>query len=657
MNANDPILALFNQAMQLQQKGQLSEARELYEKILILNPRHGHTLHMLGAIDFDMGRYEESEKFARAALAEIQDVPMFYYTLGNALIAQKKRDEGLKSYQQALAIKPEFVNCLNKIGDVYRQDGEDDIAFSYFARAAAIRPDAHAYAHMGFILQDKAQYKAAAEHYERALVLDPESSQILNNLGLVNDALGKYEDAIAYYKRALAIKPNNVEILSNFALTFKNLGRLDEAIACFKQALDIAPDHPQLYGNLLLTMVYAASVSPSELATTARIFGERIADPHLRQRSLIRDKNPERKLRIGYCSPDFCEHPVNYFFQPLIKFHDRDQFELFAYSNTMKEDATTGCLKRFFDHWRDIRNLNDDQAADLIEQDKLDILIDLAGHTGNNRLMVLARKPAPLQVTWLGYPATTGMRAIDYRITDHVIEPIGMTEHLNTETLWRLKGVFTCYNPHENSPAVTPRPPFETNGYITFGCFNNFAKVTDPVIKTWTKILEQVPNSRLLLEIPGLNDPKSAALITERLRSVGLPMERVILEPRKRSNQFVLYNRIDMALDPFPCAGGTTSMDTLWMGVPFVTLDGEHYVSRMGVSILTYAGLPELIAKNLEEYIRLAVDLAQDHERLRTMRHHLREKVMASPLMIQEPFVSDMEDAYRGMWRKYCASN
>lgn len=343
-----------------------------------------------------------------------------------------------------------------------------------------------------------------------------------------------------------------------------------------------------------------------------------------------------------------------YFLEPLIRSHGRRHFEIFAYSNSMKEDKVTARLRGEFDHWRNIKLLNDDQAADMIEADAIDILVDLAGHAGHMRLLLFARKPAPIQVTWLGYPATTGMSAMDYRITDALAEPPGMTEHLNTETLWRLPNLFCCYQPHENSPAVIGHPPFEDNGYITFGCFNNFTKVTDPVLATWARILEGVPQSHLLLEIGGLESTQYRAEVRDRLQRLGLPLDRVILEPRKGSNQFVLYNRIDIALDPFPCVGGTTSMDTLWMGVPFVTLAGDHFASRMGVTILTNAGIPELIASNVDEYVSLGTSLGLDQDRLRALRAGLRDRVAKSPLMDQTAFACNMEAAYRGMWRRWC---
>ncbi|MGH6742302.1 MAG: hypothetical protein ACREDY_25290, partial [Bradyrhizobium sp.] len=377
---------------------------------------------------------------------------------------------------------------------------------------------------------------------------------------------------------------------------------------------------------------------------------------HLRTRPFVRDAAPERRLRIGYVSPDFREHAVNYFFEPLLRLHDRSRFEVFGYYNALYEDGVTKRLRQSFDHWRNITSLSDDKAADMIEADKIDILIDLAGHTGYNRLLTFARKPAPVQVTWLGYPATTGVKAIDYRISDPYTEPPGMTEHLNVETLWRLPEFFCCYQADAKNPAVIDHPPSGDNGYITFGCFNNFAKVTDPVLAAWARIMERVPDSRLLLEIVGLEAQQFRAAVEERLQRLGLPLERVILEARRKSNQFVLYNKIDIALDPFPCVGGTTSMDTVWMGVPFVTLAGRHFLSRVGVTVLSNAGMPELITNTVDDYVDLAVRLATDRDWLRRLRHNMRDRVVNSPLMNQEVFARAMEDAYRGMWCKWCAS-
>jgi predicted O-linked N-acetylglucosamine transferase (SPINDLY family) len=632
------------------------EAAVHFERALVLKPDAAEAWSNLGNVLREQGRLDDAVTRYKRALALRPDYAEAWNNLGSALHTQGKPDEAVRQYERAIALNPGLADAHNNCGNAFQVQGKLIEAIAQYERAIALNPafsDAHN--NLGKLLHEQGRFDDAKTHYERALTLRPDCAEFLNNLGTVFVTQNKFDEAVPFFERALALNPDPVETLNNLGGMFFVQGKSEDAIACYRQALAVKPNSGKTYDNLLRIMVHTASVSPAELAATAREYGERLADPLRRQRPLIRDRNPDRRLRIGYVSPDFRNHVVNYFFESLLKLHDRQQFEVFAYSSALREDTVTARLKQEFDHWRGIQFQNDDQVADLIEADKIDILIDLAGHTGNNSLLVFARKPAPVQVTWLGYPATTGMTAIDYRITDIHAEPVGMTENLNTETLWRLPEIFCCYQAHENSPAVIDHPPFEDNGYVTFGCFNNFSKVTAPVLETWGQILARVPNSRLLLEISGLESPRFRAGIEARLQRFALPFDQLILVPRKRSNQFVLYNRIDIALDPFPCNGGTTSMDTMWMGVPFVTLAGDHFVSRMGVTILTNAGIPELIAKDREEYVSLAVNLALDKERLRSLRHNLRQKVVASPLMNQPTFVHNMEAAYREMWRKWCA--
>ena len=642
---NPAIQGIFNDALQHHQAGRLAEAEQLYRQILALDPHHTDSLHLLGVLAGQVGRYDFAVELIGQAIAVRGDDPLFHYNLANALRDQGKPDEAAAGYERALKFKPDLAEAHNNLGIIFQSQGRLDDAAAHFTRALASKPDyVDVFGNLCAVLIDQEKFGHAEKLYKHMLSLKPDDAGILNDLGCALQYQQKFYEAQACLERALALKPDLADAYNNMGSTLKAQGKLDEAIALYRKALALRPSG-LIYSNILMAMIYAASIPPQELAATAREFGERIADPLRRQRPFVRDKDPERKLRIGYVSPDFRNHVVNYFFEPLLKLHDRQQFEVFAYYNAPLEDDVTARLKQEFDHWRNIKPLSDDAAADLIEADTIDILIDLAGHTTKNRLLVFARKPAPVQVTWLGFPATTGMDAMDYRITDSYAEPPGMTEHLNTEALWRLPGIFCCYQAHENSPDVVDNPPFEDNGYITFGCFNNFAKVTDPVLETWARILAQVPGSRLLLEISGIDNPEFCASAEVRLQRLGLPLDRVILEPRKRSNQFVLYNRIDIALDPFPCNGGTTSMDTMWMGAPFITLAGEHFVSRMGVTILTNAGMPELIAKNRDEYVSLAVNLALDKDRLRSLRQNLRQKVAASPLMNQPAFARNMEAA------------
>jgi len=427
-------------------------------------------------------------------------------------------------------------------------------------------------------------------------------------------------------------------------------------VASYRRVLEIRPDFVEAHNNLLLAMQYAEGYSPAEIFAEHVAFARQFEEP-LKGRWPLHEnsREPCKRLKVGYVSPDFRRHSVAYFIEPVLAHHDKNEVEVTCYCNNSQRDEVTDRLSRYADRWLDCSRLSDDELAQRILSDGIDILVDLAGHTANNRLLVFARKPAPIQVTWLGYPATTGLTAMDYRMTDRHAEPPGMTEHLNVETLWRLPGFFCCYRAHENSPPVIDHPPSDDKGHITFGCFNNFSKVTDAALKLWAQILDRVPTARLLLEIRGIDRPTFRAETEARLQRLGLPLERVTLEARSPANQYALYNQIDIALDPFPCNGGTTSLDALWMGVPFVTLAGSHFVSRMGVSILTNAGLPELIADTPEDYVELATRLALKPEWLRDLRYQLRQRVANGPLMDESAFTRQLEAAYRGMWQAYCA--
>lgn len=631
------------------------EAAEIFARILEKNPQDFNALSNTASILFNKDEYEQALEYYSRALTTNPKSPNVHNDIGRSLKYLSRHEEALLSFEKAIEYKPDYVEALLSAGKIYRENVQLDKALNYYSRIRLIVDQEEAYANVVHIYWELGRYSEAIMEAEEALKKFPESVINLNALGNVYSTISKYEEALSCFERAFSLEPDNVETLSYIGATLKNLGRLEESINVQKKALGPSASAPWIYGNLLLTMVYASFVSPEELTAVSREFGEKITDPLMRDRPFKNDKALNRKLKIGYISPDFREHAVSYFLSPIYKL-DKEKFETFAYARVPKEDDFTIKIRKEFDHWRDIKFLNDDAAADLIESDKIDILVDIAGHTAHNGLMVFARKPAPIQVTWLGHPATTGMKAMDYRITDSYAEPPGMTEDLNIETLWRMPDIFCSYSSHANSPPVIDHPPFEDNGYITFGCFNNFTKVNDAVLSAWAKIMNMVPDSRLLLEISGIKNEKTLAGVERRIAEQGIDLERVILEPRTQANQFVLYNKIDIALDPFPCNGGTTSMDTLWMGVPFVTLSGRHFVSRMGVSILTNVGMPELIAESIDEYVSIAVNLAQDKEKLRHMRHNLRERTAASPLMDQDRFARNMGDSYRQMWKKWVES-
>ena len=628
-----------------------AESMDMYKKAIQLKPDYVEAIGNLASLCLSENRLDEALFHCKKALALKPDYAFVLYNMGAIHELQSKFQDALSYYEKALSFKPDIAFALSGVGRMLQRSKKPNEAFDYFKRSVVIQPTAEAYAHMGEILQDSPRKREAEEYYKIALSLKPDNPEYLNNLGGIYSCMERFRDAYNCYKRVLDIQPDNPATLNNMASSLKAFSQLDEAIACHIRSLELRPKHAPTYTNLLLAMVYSSSVTAEQLFKKAKEFGEFVADPLLKNYKFDNHLISDRKIRIGYVSPDFRAHSVNYFFEPLLNNHNRDDFEIFGYSNVEKPDAVTNRLQSKFDCWRDISELDDDKAADLIHEDKIDILIDLAGHTGRNRLLVFARKPAPVQATWLGYPATTGVKAIDYRIVDGYAAPEGAAENFSIEKLYRLPEIFCCYSGRPNKPPVIDHPPFDDNGYITFGCFNNFAKVTDDVLAVWGQILHKVPNSRLMLEIGGLDEFHDDLM--HRLGRIGLPADRLVLLQKRPENQYVLYNKIDIALDPFPCNGGTTSMDTMWMGVPMISLAGDSFVSRMGVTILTNAGLPQFIANTKDEYIEKAITLAQDKSMLRAVRQGMRGRVEASPLMDQARFARNMEDAYKDMWKKY----
>jgi len=452
----------------------------------------------------------------------------------------------------------------------------------------------------------------------------------------------------------LALKPDWADALCNLGRAWKATGRLDEAIACFRRALALEPLCVSAHDNLLNTLHYDPAWDMhsifAEHVQWNRLHAEplqRLVLPHANER------DPMRRLRIGYVSPDFRHHPGGRFILPLLESHDRRQVEVFGYCQLAVPDQLTAKLRSHTDTWRNITALSDQQAAELIRQDRIDILVDLAGHTADNRLLVFARKPAPVQVTYLGYPTTTGLAAIDYRLSDRYLKPDQSDDSYFTEKSICLEGTYWCYEPSLVNQAVNELPALSAKT-ITLGCLNNFCKVSPAALETWAGLLNKLDDSRLVLHSGhGSHRERVIRLMADR----GIAADRLEIVGRVSPEEyFKTYQRIDIALDPFPFAGGTTTCDALWMGVPVVTLAGRTVVGRAGVSILSNVGLPELIARTPEDYVKIAVDLAGDMPRLAELRSILRRRMEESPLMDKMSYARGIEAAYRAMWRTWCAS-
>ncbi|MBV5323783.1 MAG: tetratricopeptide repeat protein, partial [Rhodospirillaceae bacterium] len=422
--------------------------------------------------------------------------------------------------------------------------------------------------------------------------------------------------------------------INNLGNLLREQGRLQESVACFRKAIEISPDYLGAHSNLLFTLNSLADITPAEICAEHRRFGDMIQAPAGPVQPHDNTADPARKLRIGYLSPDFLGHSVAYFIENLLEFHNKDRFEIVCYAINKRMDSLSRRLQSRVALWRSCSFMTDDELAAQIRADKIDILVDLAGHTAENRLTVMARKPAPIQVTYLGYPNTTGLSRIDYRLTDAQVDPPGEADLVHVEKLVRLPRSFLCFRPSDFAGEVPVRPVV-ANGYVTFGSFNVMAKMTDEVVAVWSRILREVPKSRLVMKCNAFSDPETLALYRQRFGDCGVASERLDLMGRQPliGDHLATYGRIDIALDPFPYNGTTTTCEALWMGVPMVALQGGHHVGRVSAALLQHVGLGELVATDADDYVARAKALALDPARIQALSAGLRPAMAASPLM------------------------
>jgi predicted O-linked N-acetylglucosamine transferase (SPINDLY family) len=557
-----------------------------------------------------------------------------------------------RSYREILQLEPEHADSLHLLGVIALQTGNLKSALTLVQRAVALRPDAPASRNnLGQVLARLGNHDEAARSYEAAIGLDPGYAEACNNLGYVRHLQDRLPEAEALYIRAIDLDPAYAEPHTNRGNLLKDRGEIDAAIACYRRAIELRPDLPALHSNLLLALHYHPGYSPTQLKREHGAWAERHVTPlQALRRPHENARDPDRRLRVGYVSPDFREHPVARFVLPLFREHDRRQVEVFAYSDVAVPDAVTGLLREHVDRWREVAALGHDQLADAVRADGIDILVDLAAHSGGNRLLAFARKPAPVQITYLAYCSTTGVDAIDYRVTDHFLDPAG-TSRRYTEASLFLPGCYWCYS----APPLTGSAHAATEraqGPLTFGCLNNFAKVTDVTLRLWTRLLRRVPEACLLVYA---RTEAHRDRVLRALRQAGVDESRAAFVGRQPlADYLATYRRIDVALDPYPYGGGTTSCDALWMGVPVVSLAGRTAVSRAGSTLLSHVGLDHLVTRSEEQYVEIAAGLIRDARGLAAVRRELRRRLESSPIMDAPQFASDLEAVFRTAWRAWC---
>jgi predicted O-linked N-acetylglucosamine transferase (SPINDLY family)/predicted SAM-dependent methyltransferase len=651
------ISQLVAQARSLRTRGDLQEARAACARVLEIDSAHGEALALLWDLCHELADDASAIPWLGRALDSNPRSAQTHYMLGCCLQDLRRDDEAIASFRRAIDLDPAHAKAANNLGCLLEARGDLEQAAVSYDAAVRAQPDlANAFYNRGNLRKQQGRFGDAEADFRRAVALQPGTADWHSNLGEALLMQWKVEEALACQRAALAIDPDNTKAHFGLGNALQSLGRPDQAEQAFRAALGLAS--ADAHDNLLLCLHYRHGDEPELMLKEHLAWAEKhaAAAPRMDVRPDI-DRSPGRRLRIGYLSPDFRHHAVAWAIEPMLAAHDHGDFHIFFYSNVAQPDATTQRFRGLCDEWRDVHRMSLDQVARQIRADRIDVLVDLAGHTAGGRPLVLARKPAPLQVSWQGYPNTTGLAAVDYRITDAWADPEGMTEAHYTEKLLRMPSGFFCYGPPPDAPDPAPLLA-DVPGRVTFGCFNNLPKVTPEIIGLWSRLLQALPEARMVMKAPSLDQESARSHVRDLFAAHGVDPSRVhLLEPTETHAQHLAcYGQIDIALDPFPYHGTATTCEALWMGVPVISLAGRTHVARVGVSILSRVGLDELIAHTHDEYLEKAMALARDLPRLRRLHAELRDRMRGSPLLDASALARSVETAYRDIWRSWCSA-
>ena len=615
------------------------------EAALAASPEDALLRARLGSIQMALGRTGDAVANLKRAADAAPGAGVIWNEYGLALAAGGDARAAEAALRRALSLSPEVPQVHNNYGNLLRGRGDYRGAVASYAAALERKPDyLEARANMGVALQDAGDAAAAIACFETVLESRPDDAATWTHLGAALAKQGRLSDAEAAHRKAIDLRPDSPDPYNNLGIVLKDQGRLIEARAAYQGALDRAPDDAGVHSNLLMCLCYDPAVIAAETVALHREWANRHAPVRETEAFDVADSGP---LRVGYLSPDFREHSVAYFVEGPFAHHDPNRVSVYGYSDTGAADATTDRLRASVPHWRDVFADDDDALYRRIRDDGIQVLVDLAGHTANNRLSVFARRAAPVQVTWLGYGMTTGLPQMDYLLSDRWVDPPGPADDWCTETIHRLPGGFMCYAPPED----VPLPAREAGAPVTFGSFNNLSKVNNGVVALWAQVLSAVPDSRLVLKSRQLADPALAARLREGFAAHGIDAGRLRFAGRteSRAEHYALYGQVDVALDTFPYNGATTTCEALWMGTPVVALTGDRHVGRFGLTFLTRAGYPEWVAETAEGYVAIAARLAKERPDPATVRARVAE----SKLVDGKRAARDMEDAFETMWRRW----
>lgn len=646
------------------ESGDLLAAERAFGSVLEAAPEHARAISLLAVVRLAQNRAPEAEALLRRAIAQDPSPHLFWFNLGNALATQSQVAAAADAFDAAVARAPEHFPALFNLGRARLELRQFDAAIGAGRRFTRLRPDdASALTELGTMHYRKAQatllvaeFDAAIDLFRQALDLRDVPPASLHNARLfLGDALcrrARHTEALVLFRQLHAAAPQELDANINLANCLNSLGRIRDAAAHYETVVRLYPEHLPAISSAISAADYDhrlnAVDNTRKRGEMMRLFA---GAEHYRTWPNLRD--PDRRLRIGYISPDYREHVAMTLFAGVLARHDRVNFEIYAYDATAFRDAHNRALRLSVDHWREIDTLSTAAAAELIRADGIDILVDLAGHTAGNRLMVLARKPAPVQATWLAYPGSTGLPEVDYIVSDPHTSPPAC-DAFYSETVWRLPATRFCFTPPAGSPAPRLAP---TRAPLTFGCFNNLSKINPAVLALWKRILDALPDARLLFKYSALDDPSGRDALAAALSAAGIDATRVEMRGWSRYvDALDQYAEVHIALDPFPFCGGLTSLDALWMGVPVVTLSQQLMAGRQTEAFLRILKHPELVAADAAAYVRTAIELAHDPARIARYRDTLRAAMQASALLDYPTFTRELEGAWRGMWRTWCCS-
>lgn len=639
----------------LQQLDRLEEAEACVRQALAIRPDDAEAHGNLGSTLHRLGRLEEAEASYRSALGIAPGDAAVHNNLGITLQEMGRLDEAEAHFRMALGLNPGDAATHDNLGNLLLHLGRVADAEASYRQAVLRAPgEAKFNANLGNLLRMQSRFDEAESTLRQALASDPGDVRALSRLALTLQDRGRLHEAEACYRTILQIRPDSAGVIGNLGQTLMMLGRLDEAGECFRQALRTSPEHGALYSNFLYYLTLSASADPQAVSAEHRGFGERFETglrPHWPAHANTRD--PERGLRVGFVSPDFHNHAVASFIEPvLIHLSGYPHLTLHAFYNSFIHDDVTRRLRGHFAHWHPVADLSDAELADAIQADGIDILIDLTGHTASNRLLAFARKPAPVQASWLGYPGTTGLRAVDYYLADRFLLPPGRFDDQFTEKIVRLPAN-APFLPHAAAPAVSDLPALQ-NGHLTFGSFNRPNKLSRAVIAVWSRLLRALPDSRLLLG--GMPERGHSDTLLGWFAEEGIVPERLDFHPRSGMEDYLkLYQGVDICLDTFPYNGGTTTHHSLWMGVPTLVIEGDSMPGRVGTAILSRVGLQDFVVEDADAFVARGVHWANHLPRLAELRAGMREHLAQSPLRRPELLAAGLDLALREMWRRWCA--